>query len=239
MQLFYFVNERFKMEIIAQRAVIIVAGGSGKRMGGDVSKQFIEVCGKPILMHTLLRFFNFDPRIFIVLVLPFEHIETWNRLCSQHRFMLPHQIVAGGDERYDSVKNGLGKIDNDWLVAIHDGVRPLVSNETISKSFELAAEYGSAIPVIPVRESLREVKGNQSRPVDRKNFRLVQTPQTFKSSLIREAYQKPYNPLFTDDATIFEAAGNVVHLFEGKAENIKITTPSDLKIAEALLNEKT
>ncbi len=223
------------METVSQKAVIIVAGGSGKRMGGDVPKQFIEVCGKPILMHTLLRFFNFDAQIFIVLVLPFEHIETWNRLCSQHRFMLPHQVVAGGDERYDSVKNGLQKIDDEWLVAIHDGVRPLVSSETIGKSFELAAGFGSAIPVIPVKESLREVNEQQNKPVDRTNFRLVQTPQTFKSSLIRKAYQKPYNPLFTDDATIFEAAGNVVHLFEGSPENIKITTPADLKIAEVLL----
>jgi 2-C-methyl-D-erythritol 4-phosphate cytidylyltransferase len=223
------------MEKVSQKAVIIVAGGSGKRMGGDVPKQFIEVCGKPVLMHTLLRFFDFDARIFIVLVLPFEHIETWNRLCSKHRFMLPHQVVAGGDERYDSVKNGLQKIDDEWLVAIHDGVRPLVSHEIIGKSFELAAEFGSAIPVIPVKESLREVYEGQNKPVDRTNFRLVQTPQTFKSSLIRKAYQKPYNPLFTDDATIFEASGNVVHLFEGTPENIKITTPTDLKIAEGLL----
>jgi len=225
------------MKNLMQKSVIIVAGGAGKRMGGDIPKQFIEIAGKPVLMHTMLRFFDFDSNIYIVLVLPFHQIETWNRLCSQHRFMLPHQIVAGGDERYNSVKNGLEKISDDQLVAIHDGVRPLVSRETISKSFEMAEIYGSAVPSVPVKESLREVLEGKNRPVDRRNFYLIQTPQTFKSSLIKQAYQKPYNPLFTDDASVFEAAGNEVHLFEGNIENIKITTPTDLKIAAILLNE--
>jgi len=225
------------MKSLMQKSVIIVAGGAGKRMGGDIPKQFIEIGGKPILMHTMLRFFDFDSNIFIVLVLPFHQIETWNLLCSQHRFMLPHQIVAGGNERYDSVKNGLEKISDNQLVAIHDGVRPMVSRETISKSFEMAEIYGSAVPSVPVKESLREVLEGKNRPVDRRNFYLIQTPQTFKSSLIKQAYQKPYNPLFTDDASVFEAAGNEVHLFEGNIENIKITTPTDLKIAAILLNE--
>jgi len=226
------------MKSLMQKSVIIVAGGAGKRMGGDIPKQFIEIGGKPVLMHTILRFFDFDSNIFIVLVLPFHQIETWNLLCSQHRFMLPHQIVAGGDERYNSVKNGLEKISDNQLVAIHDGVRPLVSRETISKSYQLAEIYGSAVPSVPVKESLREVLEGKNRPVDRRNFYLIQTPQTFKSSLIKQAYQKPYNPLFTDDASVFEAAGNEVHLFEGNIENIKITTPADLKMAEALLNEE-
>jgi 2-C-methyl-D-erythritol 4-phosphate cytidylyltransferase len=225
------------MKSLMQKSVIIVAGGAGKRMGGDIPKQFIEIGGKPVLMHTILRFFDFDSNIFIVLVLPFHQIETWNLLCSQHRFMLPHQIVAGGDERYNSVKNGLEKISDNQLVAIHDGVRPLVSRETISKSYQLAEIYGSAVPSVPVKESLREVLEGKNRPVDRRNFYLIQTPQTFKSSLIKQAYQKPYNPLFTDDASVFEAAGNEVHLFEGNIENIKITTPTDLKIAAILLNE--
>jgi len=225
------------MKSLMQKSVIIVAGGAGKRMGGGIPKQFIEIGGKPILMHTMLRFFDFDSNIFIVLVLPFHQIETWNLLCSQHRFMLPHQIVAGGNERYDSVKKGLEKISDNQLVAIHDGVRPLVSRETISKSFEMAEIYGSAVPSVPVKESLREVLEGKNRPVDRRNFYLIQTPQTFKSSLIKQAYQKPYNPLFTDDASVFEAAGNEVHLFEGNIENIKITTPTDLKIAAILLNE--
>jgi 2-C-methyl-D-erythritol 4-phosphate cytidylyltransferase len=225
------------MKSLSQKSVIIVAGGTGKRMGRDIPKQFIEIGGKPVLMHTLHRFFIFDPEILIILVLPFEHIAKWNLLCSQHRFLIPHQVVAGGSERYDSVKNGLEKIGDNCLVAIHDGVRPLVSIETISKSYELACIYGSAVPSVLVKESLREVVEGQNRPVDRRNFYLIQTPQTFKSSLIRKAYQKPFNPLFTDDASVFEAAGNEVHLFEGNAENIKITTPADLKIAEALLNE--
>jgi len=220
-----------------QKAVVIVAGGSGKRMGGDVPKQFLQVSGKPVLMHTMHRFFSFDPKIYMVLVLPFEHIETWNLLCSQHRFLIPHQVVAGGAERYDSVKKGLEKIDDTWLVAIHDGVRPLVGITTICKSFELTSEFGNAIPAIPINESLREVVEGQNRPVDRRNFYLIQTPQTFKGDLIKKAYQKPYNPLFTDDASVFEAAGNKVHLFDGNNENIKITTSSDLVIAEALLEK--
>jgi len=224
------------MNDLSQKAVIIVAGGSGKRMGGNIPKQFVEICGKPVLMHTMFRFFSFDPEIFIVLVLPFGHIDTWNQLCSKYRFIIPHQIVAGGTERYDSVKNGLKKIDDNRLVAIHDGVRPLVSIETIGKSFELAAEFGSAIPVVPLKESIREIGADISKPVDRTKFRLVQTPQTFKSSLIKQAYQKPLDPAFTDDASVFEAAGNAVHLFEGNTENIKITTSLDLQLAAALLS---
>lgn len=223
------------MKNFENKAVIIVAGGSGKRMESDVPKQFLPLAGKPVLMHTILRFYHFDPQIRIVVVLPFQHIETWNRLCSEQRFMIAHQIVAGGNERFFSVKNGLQLIDDESIVAIHDGVRPLVSHEVIGKSFHYAAFYWGAIPVILPSESLRKTLDLSSEPVNRAHYRLVQTPQTFRADLIKKAYNKTYNPLFTDDATVFEASGYSVHLFEGNVENIKITNPFDMKIAETCL----
>ncbi len=223
------------MEKKLNKAVVIVAGGSGKRMGLETPKQFIVVAGKPLLMHTILRFYNYDPNIFVVLVLPFDHIETWNRLCSCYRFTIAHQVVHGGDERYFSVKSGLEKISNDCLVAIHDGVRPLVSKQVIANTFQAAATHGGAIPVISPSESIRQLHENKSAPVDRNRFVLVQTPQIFKAGLIKEAYDIPYQPGFTDDATVFEAGGHTVHLEEGNVENIKITRPADITFAEGVL----
>ena len=220
-----------------KKAVVIVAGGSGKRMGAELPKQFIEVAGKPVLMHTINRFYHFDPKIHIVLVLPFHHIETWNRLCSGYRFAIAHDIIPGGDERFFSVKNGLEIISPDSLVAIHDGVRPLISEEVIYNAFEAAEIYGGAIPVISPGESIRQRDGDKSISVDRKQFVLVQTPQVFKAGLIKKAYDLPYLPVFTDDATVFEAAGHNIHLVNGNSENIKITWPADLIFAEAVLKK--
>lgn len=223
------------MDKASKNAVVIVAGGSGKRMVSETPKQFIKLAGKPVLMHTINKFYHFDSKIKIVLVLPFDHIETWNRLCSEHRFTIAHEIVAGGDERFCSVKNGLGKIGDASLVAIHDGVRPLVSENVIAATFEAAQIYGGAIPVISPSESIRNKVGDKSTPVDRNQFVLVQTPQVFKSELIKKAYELPYQEKFTDDATVFEAAGHTIHLVDGNAENIKITRPADLIFAEAIL----
>lgn len=220
-----------------QKSVIIVAGGSGIRMNSDLPKQFMKVAGKPVLMHTMLKFYHYDQQINLILVLPHEHIETWNLLCSQHRFFIPHQIETGGKERFFSVKNGLKYIEKMGLVAIHDGVRPLVSGELIKNSFEAAAKFGSAIPVIKPSESIRKIDNSSSFTVDREQYRLVQTPQTFMASLILEAYELPWQPQFTDDATVLEASGHITHLIEGAPENIKITRPSDLLFAEALLNQ--
>ncbi len=222
------------MESAFKNAVVIVAGGSGKRMGSETPKQFIKLLGKPVLMHTINKFYQFDAKIYIVLALPFHHIETWNRICSEHRFTIAHEIVPGGDERYFSVKNGLEKIDNKSLVAIHDGVRPLVYEEVIERAFRAAEQYGGAIPVIPPSESIRKIDGDSSVPVDRNQFILAQTPQAFKSGLIKKAYEIPYQERFTDDATVFEAAGHSIHLVDGNAENIKITRPADLIFAEAI-----
>lgn len=191
-----------------------------------------------MLMHTIQRFYYYDPVIFIVVVLPFGHIETWNRLCSEHRFLIAHQIVAGGEERFFSVKNGLTLIPENCLVAIHDGVRPLVSNEVIKRSFDMAARYGGAIPVILPAESIRKINREDSMPVNRDEYRLVQTPQTFKADLLKKAYDKPFDPRFTDDATVFESTGYTVHLFEGNEENIKITRPFDLEFAGLYLSTK-
>jgi 2-C-methyl-D-erythritol 4-phosphate cytidylyltransferase len=224
------------MESQTKKAVVIVAGGSGKRMGAEMPKQFLELAGKPVLMHTINKFYHFDQRMQIVLVLPFDHIETWNRLCNEHRFTIAHKIVPGGDERFFSVKKGLAKVSENNLVAIHDGVRPLVSDEVIANTFLAAEKHGGAIPVISPSESIRQKTVDGSKPVNRDQYVLVQTPQVFKSELIKQAYQHPYQKKFTDDATVFEAAGHTIHLVEGNIENIKITRPVDLVFVEAIFD---
>ncbi len=223
------------MDTSHQKYAIIVAGGSGARMGSAVPKQFLLLAGKPLLMHTLIRFRDAIPDLQLIVVLPFDHIETWQRLCSEHRFIIPHQIVAGGKERFFSVSNGLKNVTTPGWVAVHDGVRPLVSAKLIQSAFEAAATYGSAIPVITPTESLRHITGGGSHPVDRAEHRLVQTPQVFDVQRLTEAYRKPFQPDFTDDATVWEAANNKLHLIEGELNNIKITRPFDLLLAEQYL----
>jgi len=211
---------------------IIVAGGSGLRMQTDVPKQFLELCGKPILMRSIMAFAC--EGIQAVVVLPLSQIGYWQELCSRHNFALPHQIAEGGATRFHSVKNGLSLLPDEGLVAIHDGVRPLVSRQTITNCFREAESYGCAVPVAPVNDSVREVSGQTSRMLDRATLRLIQTPQVFDIALLKKAYEQEYTPAFTDDAAVFEKAGHAIRLTEGNAENIKITTPNDLKVAEAL-----
>lgn len=222
------------MEKSTSKSVVIVAGGAGKRMGSEIPKQFLLIGKKPLLMHTILKFYHTFRDIKIVVVLPFDQIETWNRIISEHRFIIPHQVTAGGEERFYSVKNGLKMVDEHGLVAIHDGVRPLVSESVIRQCFEAAGSYGGAIPVIKPSESIREISEGGSCPLDRERYRLVQTPQTFKSALIKKAYEQPFESRFTDDATVYEADGNKITLVEGNPENIKITSPADLELAKAL-----
>ena len=221
-----------------KREVIIVAGGSGKRMGSEVPKQFILLAGKPILMHTMLRFWEFDNRIKQIVVLPSNQIEHWQTLCKEHNFEVPHQIVKGGEERFFSVKNAVEIIDPNALVAIHDGVRPLVNNKTIHRCFLAAEMYGVAIPTLPIKESLRIIDGTKSMAVNRSNYCNVQTPQVFKGGLLREGYEQQYNISFTDDASVVEQLGYSPYLIEGNIENIKITTPLDLKLATIILEEQ-
>ncbi len=220
-----------------KKFVLIVAGGSGSRMNSVVPKQFMIISGKPVLMHTVKRFYDFDPSSEIIVVLPKEQISTWNKLCDDYRFRIMHSVAEGGSVRFESVRNGLLKIEGEGLVAIHDGVRPLVSPETIGRCFETAEIKGNAVPVMPVNESLRKVEGDINIAVDRSEFVSVQTPEVFRISEIKEAYKSDYKDTFTDDAGVLEHAGFKINLVEGNKENIKITHPVDIIIAETLIKE--
>ena len=204
-------------------------------MGSDIPKQFLTLKGKPVLCHTLQAFHNCSAAIKLIVVLPEVQIETWQELCRQFDFTLPHEIVAGGDTRTKSVKNGLQRISENGLVAIHDGVRPLISTEIIEKSYLIAEKHGAAVTVVNLKDSVREVSGNGSTAIDRNLLRLVQTPQTFKVNLIKQAYDAVKPESVTDDAGVAELAGIPITLVEGDYKNIKITTPEDLIIAQALL----
>ncbi|SFE45268.1 2-C-methyl-D-erythritol 4-phosphate cytidylyltransferase [Sunxiuqinia elliptica] len=218
-----------------RKIALIVAGGRGLRMGAEVPKQFIALAGKPVLMWTTECFTKFDPEVELVLVLPADQFEVWKALCQEYNFKLPVRLVEGGATRFQSVKNGLDSISGEGIVFIHDGVRPLVSKATLENCFNSAMEQGNALPVFSVVESLRKVTTSGSQHIDRNQFRLVQTPQTFVVSGIQKAYQQPESDFFTDDASVYEAAGNTICLVDGNQENIKITTPVDLKIAEMFL----
>lgn len=220
-----------------KKYAIIVAGGKGLRMGQELPKQFISIGEKPILMHSIDAFRRFDSDLSIILVLPKEQFAYWSALCELHLFRAPHQVVEGGTTRFHSVKNGLNLVEeSDALVAIHDGVRPFVSPQVIHDAYVAAHAYGGAIPIIDMIDSVREMDPlQQSHPVDRDRYKLVQTPQVFHAALIQAAYQLPYNKYFTDDASVFESAGYQIHCVAGNRENFKITTPFDLLIAEALI----
>lgn len=218
-----------------QLYVVIVAGGSGKRMGAEIPKQFLELAGRPVLMHTIERFKSFNENIEIITVLPEGQIRHWLELQTKYSFTVPQTLVKGGSARFYSVRNGLEFVNVPGLVAIHDGVRPFVSIDTIKKCFETAEKLGNAIPSIPVSESLRMISENGSYPVNRLLVRQIQTPQVFDAGLIKEAYQQNYSHEFTDDATVVEKMGEKINLIEGNRENIKITNPEDLLISKALL----
>ena len=219
---------------------IIVAGGKGLRMGGDIPKQFIPFAGKPILMHTLEKFKRFGESwagiegLEIILVLPKEQHEYWAELCRKYSCKASHVVVNGGETRFHSVQNGLKAIPDDaeGVVGIHDGVRPFVSLDVIKRCYEEAREKKAVIPVIPVTETLRDV--TQGKNVYRENYKIVQTPQTFDIQLLKAANRQPYSEAFTDDASVVEAFGQKVTMVEGNRENIKITTPFDLKIADVI-----
>jgi 2-C-methyl-D-erythritol 4-phosphate cytidylyltransferase len=219
-----------------KKFALIVAGGSGSRMKGDIPKQFIELNGRPILMHTIDVFRNFDSKFEIILVLPKDQNEYWKELCKMHDFKTDFKLAFGGETRFDSVKNGLDLISEEGIVFIHDGVRPLVSQDTIQNCFNAAVESGNALPVVPVTESLRFANENGNKAVDRAKYFLVQTPQTFKIDLIKKAYLQNYSHSFTDDASVLEKLGETIHLVEGNRENIKITYPDDLIIANSFLS---
>ncbi|HUS86703.1 MAG TPA: 2-C-methyl-D-erythritol 4-phosphate cytidylyltransferase [Bacteroidales bacterium] len=222
-----------------KKYLVVVAGGAGKRMGGEIPKQFVVVCGRPVLIHTVQRFVKYDPGIEIIIVLPTEWIGYWNTLSEKYNFRKFDHIVEGGKERFHSVRNGLAGIRAGSLVAIHDAVRPLVNIDTIRRCFNEAEKKGNAIPVMTPPESVRiHTAEGENSSLDRSNVKLIQTPQVFKSDLILKAYEQEYSPVFTDDATVLEAAGIRINLVEGNRENIKITTAEDLAFAETLLSKQ-
>ena len=227
------------MSSTSKHTILIVAGGRGTRMGGPQPKQFLELAGRPVLMHTLEAFDRWDASARLIVVLPEDQIDTWKRLCEAHVFGRIHRVVAGGETRFHSVRNGLGAVASNGLIAVHDGVRPLVAPSVIAACFAAAADGGAAVPVVPVVESVREVDADgDSRPVDRTRLRVVQTPQVFRADVLRAAYCLPYDPRFTDDASVVEASGVAVRLVPGNRENIKLTTPMDLLLAEQLMRRE-
>lgn len=220
-----------------EKYVIIVAGGKGLRMGGDIPKQFVPINGMPVLMRTIEAFYAYDPQINIILVLPSAHQAYWKGLCEEYHFSIPYQLANGGETRFHSVKNGLALIPSTGgVVGVHDGVRPFVAQSVIKECYEQAAQLQAVVPVTEVLETVRYIRedgGSETVPRDR--YKLVQTPQVFTVDLLKKAYAQEYIPLFTDDASVVEHCGATVHLVKGNIENIKLTTPFDLKVAEALL----
>lgn len=215
--------------------VIIVAGGIGKRMQTETPKQFLTISNKPILLHTIEKFYHFSNEINIIVVLPKPYIEFWKSLCNKYDCKVQHKIVEGGTARFFSVRNGLAHVSKNSLVAVHDGVRPLVSIQTLQNVFEKARKDKNAIPVVKINESVRKIDNEKTFPVERQNFRLIQTPQCFHADLLIKAYEQKFSETFTDDATVVEAIGEKINIVEGNYENIKITRPVDLKFAEAYL----
>lgn len=219
-----------------RKFIIIVAGGKGLRMGTDIPKQFLPIGGKPVLMHTLEAFYRYDKNITMIVVLPESQQAYWNELCHNHHFVLPHKVACGGETRFHSVKNGLALVDDEnGLVGVHDGVRPFVAEQVIDTCYREAEKCGAVIPVIDVVETVRHLQGNESHTVNRSEYKLVQTPQVFSVQLLKKAYMQSYCDAFTDDASVVEALGEKVFLVAGNRENIKITTPFDIKIANTLI----
>lgn len=217
---------------------VIVAGGSGTRMRSAVPKQFLLLNSIPVLMHTINAFYQSKNTPQIIVVLPPESHEYWNLLCAEHNFTVPHQLVSGGETRFHSVRNGINVIDDeDAIIAIHDAVRPLVTKEIIDEAYDTAEQYGNAIVAIQSRDSVRQIRENRSQSLNRDEIYLIQTPQTFQASQLKKAYLQPYQENFTDDASVVEQTGVNINLISGSYQNIKITYPEDIAIAEFLLKQ--
>lgn len=222
---------------MARKSVIITAGGIGKRMDSDLPKQFLTLGTKPILMHTIELFYQFDETIEILLTLPADWRGYWETLVEKHYFRIPHLVISGGEERFFSIKNALRKVTGEF-VAVHDGVRPFTSQEVIKSCFKAMEQHQVVVPVIPVRESMRKIIDGNNHAVMREDFKLVQTPQCFHSSVLKTLYEQNYSQSFTDDASLAELMKIPVHLISGNEENIKITTRMDMLVAETLFARK-
>jgi 2-C-methyl-D-erythritol 4-phosphate cytidylyltransferase len=207
-------------------------------MNSQIPKQFLELDGIPVILHSLYSFMKFDPALQVIIALPEDYFSYWHDLCEKHSFSYSHLLSKGGETRFQTVKNALTLIPDDRIVGIHDAVRPLVSDNTIERGYRDALTFGNAIPVIPVNESIRWSEGKKNQTINREHLRIVQTPQVFEANLIKRAYNRISNDSFTDDASVLEAMGETIHLFEGNRENIKITHPDDLLIAHALLKQQ-
>jgi 2-C-methyl-D-erythritol 4-phosphate cytidylyltransferase len=216
------------------KIVLIVAGGIGTRMNKSTPKQFLELNGQPVLMHTVNVFYRYDPSIEIILVLPENQWKAWGNLCTRHQFGIKHILKSGGETRFHSVKKNISDFPDGSLIAIHDGVRPLVSLNTIERCFTEALQFGNAIPCIGIPETLRKTEEDKTIQVDRTHYRLIQTPQVFESSILKKAYMQEFQENFTDDAGVVENMGHKIHLVAGNPENIKITIDMDMVIASAL-----
>ncbi len=221
-----------------RKYAVIVAGGQGLRMDSAIPKQFLPLLGKPLLCHAIESFAQAIPGIKLILVLPANHVGSAQTVLRSYLSGIEVTTVAGGATRFDSVKNGLKEIKEGGIVFVHDGARPLVSEELIIRCYKHAVEFGSAIPAIPVAESVRVLTPDGSRPLDRDNMRIIQTPQTFRTEVILPAFEQSYQPSFTDEATVVEASGTKIHMIDGMYGNIKVTKPNDMIIAEALLKER-
>ncbi|HTA83045.1 MAG TPA: 2-C-methyl-D-erythritol 4-phosphate cytidylyltransferase [Bacteroidia bacterium] len=223
-------------ETAHKRYVIIVGGGNGARMNNPIPKQFLKLDGKPVIMHSIDKFLNTDPNFEIILVLPEEHIKFWESMCEEYGFRKPVKIALSGETRFHSVKNGLEFVtDDNSVVAVHDAVRPLVTSKTILAACKAAEMYGNAVPAIPISDSIRQIETTRSIAVDRSRYCATQTPQCFRADILKKAYLQDFHYTYTDDAMVVEAMGEHIHLVDGNPENLKITGPKDLIIAEALM----
>jgi 2-C-methyl-D-erythritol 4-phosphate cytidylyltransferase len=219
---------------------IIVAGGSGSRMQSALPKQFIELCGEPVLMHTIRAFSTSASSPSIIVALHASYHQVWAELCSKHNFSIAHTITTGGETRFHSIKNAIDTITDDGaLIAIHDAVRPLVSSAIIEETYACAAKNGTAVTAVKSRDSIRQITERVSVSLNRDRIYLVQTPQTFQSALLKKAYEQDYQESFTDDASVVEQSGVAITIVDGHYSNIKITFPEDVTIAEALINKKS
>lgn len=218
-----------------KKYAIIVAGGTGSRMKGDIPKQFLLLGGKPILQYSLEAFYDYSPDVPLIIVVHSDFIEYWKQLCSKYNITIPFEVIEGGETRFDSVKNGLKKIKENGLVAIHDAARPLISVDFIAQLFHEAEKYGSAMPGIFLNDTIRIIEGDATHQIDRTILRSMQTPQVFRVSELQTAYEQSYQKMFTDDASVMQSAGFPLHLSEGMQENIKITHSQDITFAEFFL----
>ncbi len=226
------------MEAPNKRYVIIVAGGNGSRMNTPIPKQFLRLDGRPILMHTIDKFNETDSAIEVIIVIPAEQVSLWDSLCTEHNFHKTLKIAFSGESRFHSVKNGLELITEPAIIGVHDAARPLVSSKTIIAAYKAAEMYGNAIPAVPINDSIRQIESTRNIALDRSRYCAIQTPQCFHSDILKKAYLQEYRYTFTDDATVVETMGEQIRLVDGNTENIKITSPKDIFIAEALLKSE-